>query len=79
MPHFQAACQEKSVIPFLMKTWLLWWMLADVVILRWLHVLFARGKMSALNASDAGEEQTYIRSWRLLRRSHAISLRFIRD
>jgi hypothetical protein len=37
------------MIPFLEKTWPLWWMFAAVVILRWFHVL------SADSASDADD------------------------
>jgi hypothetical protein len=34
--------EEKVVIPFIERTWFLWWILAILVILRWFH-LFSSG------------------------------------
>jgi hypothetical protein len=36
------------VIPFIEKTWFLWWIVATLVILRWFHLLSS--KMFALGA-----------------------------
>lgn len=41
------------MLPLLDKTWLLWWMFAVVVILRWFHVL------SANSGSDASDSANY--------------------
>jgi hypothetical protein len=45
------------MIPFFDKTWLLWWMFAVVVILRWFHVLCANPGSHALESpeDDRGE------------------------
>jgi hypothetical protein len=67
------------VIPFIEKTWFLWWMLAVVVILRWFYVLSAPAKVNAIDTLASEEERAYILSWRLLRKAQAISLSFIGD
>lgn len=37
--------KEKTVILFMEKTWLFWWMLAAFLVLRWFHVLCVRAKV----------------------------------
>ena len=61
------------MIPFIAKTWFLWWLLAEVLILSWLHALFARNRMEATDPLTSEEEAAYIASWRLFRKDHAIS------
>jgi hypothetical protein len=64
------------VILFIEKTWLLWWMLAMVVAVRWFHLLsVGRPKMQDPNAlAPEEEEEAYIVSWRILRNAQAVSL-----
>ena len=38
------------MIPFFDKTWLLWWLFAVIVILRWFHVLCAHPGSHALES-----------------------------
>lgn len=63
--------QEESVISFIDKTWLFWWMLAAFAILRWFHLLSVRSKMNS-NA-PAEEEDHSVSDW-WLQRSQMISL-----
>ncbi len=63
------------MILFIEKTWWMWWMLANVVLLRWFHVLSLRGEMESPGAANAEEEQTeYIVAWQLLRNAQPVSL-----
>jgi hypothetical protein len=63
------------MIPFIAKTWFLWWMLAIVLALRWMHLVSAAAKkMDAPDALALEEEQAYIVSWRILHKAHAISI-----
>jgi hypothetical protein len=72
--------QEKTVIlsifTFIAKTWFLWWMLAILIVLRWFHlVASARPTVEGLDAmAPEEEEQAYILSWRILRKTRGISL-----
>jgi hypothetical protein len=72
--------QEKTVIlsifTFIAKTWFLWWMLAILIALRWFHlVASARSTVEGLDAiPPEEEEQAYILSWRILRKTQFISL-----
>ena len=50
--------KEVLVIPFLERTWLFWWTIATVLILRWLHVISCNTNQEALGAPDAAEEET---------------------
>lgn len=38
------------MIPFMEKTWLLWWMLAIVVVMRWFHLLQTTAKSEGFDA-----------------------------
>ena len=71
--------EETTMIPFLEKTWFLWWMLADVVVLCWFHALSTRNKnqVEGLDMLDSEEEEAYIVSWQLLRRARAISFSWL--
>jgi hypothetical protein len=67
------------MIPFIFvsigKTWFLWWMLAIVLALRWMHLVSAAAqKMDAPDALALEEEQAYIVSWRILHKAHPISI-----
>jgi hypothetical protein len=70
------AVRRRNVIPFFAKTWFLWWLLADVLVLYLLHALFARNKAKDMDrlARESEEEAVYIASWQLLRKARAISL-----
>jgi hypothetical protein len=50
--------KEVRVILFLERTWLFWWTIATVVILRWLHVISCNTNQEALGVRDADEEET---------------------
>jgi hypothetical protein len=56
VPFLLAFTEEKVVIPFLEKTWFLWWILATLAILRWFHVFSSRTDDSAIEV-PASEEQ----------------------
>ena len=45
------------MIPFIQKTWFLWWILAALIILRWFHLFSVRMEDEAREAPDAGEEK----------------------
>jgi hypothetical protein len=46
------------VIPFIQKTWFLWWILATLVILRWFHLLASRtGGKGASETADSVKEK----------------------
>jgi hypothetical protein len=50
------------VIAFFQQTWLLWWIVAAGMVLRWFH-LFASGlDDNDLEAHDAGEEEASVPS-----------------
>jgi hypothetical protein len=44
------------MIPFMEKTWFLWWMLAIVVIVRWFHLLQATDTLES-DASASAPQQ----------------------
>lgn len=44
------------MIPFIQKTWFLWWILATLVILRWFQVFSSRADARALEAADSAKE-----------------------
>lgn len=67
------------MIPFIEKTWFLWWTLAVVVILRWFHLMSTCDKASDLDRLSSEEEVAYVRSWRLLRKAQSISLHVFGD
>jgi hypothetical protein len=63
------------VIHFIAKTWFLWWMLAIVVVVRWFHTVSVGARLERPGALPSEEEQeAYIRSWRVLRKTQVISL-----
>lgn len=63
------------MILFIEKTWFLWWMLAIIIVLRWFHVVSANPKVEGLDAlAPEEEEEAYIVSWRILRKTQVISL-----
>jgi hypothetical protein len=63
------------VIHFIAKTWFLWWMLAMVVAVRWFHMLSVGVRMERPDALPSEEEEeAYIRSWQVLRKTQVISL-----
>jgi hypothetical protein len=78
-PHFQCPTEEKPVIPFIEKTWFVWWTVAVVVILRWVHVMSSGEEASDLDPLVSEEELAYIRSWQILRKAQSISLRVFGD
>ncbi|MGA2019061.1 MAG: hypothetical protein ABSH02_00620 [Candidatus Sulfotelmatobacter sp.] len=45
------------MIVFLQKTWFLWWIVADLVILRWFHLFSSSAHEMALEAADLVEEE----------------------
>ena len=63
------------MIFFIEKTWFLWWMLAVVLTLRWFH-LSTRAKLEGPDAlaNEEKEQEAYILSWRILRKTQVISL-----
>ena len=61
------------MIPFLEKTWFLWWMVAILLILRWFH-LFASGTEQTHDAPCASEEHTAIASDQFPRASATLLL-----
>jgi len=71
-----AVRRRKTVIPFFAKTWFLWWLLADVLVLYLLHALFARNKAEDIErlARESEEEVAYVASWQLHQKVRAISL-----
>jgi hypothetical protein len=44
------------VIPFIQKTWFLWWILATLSILRWFH-LFSSRTHRVRESTDSAEEE----------------------
>jgi hypothetical protein len=48
------------VIPFIEKTWFLWWVLANLLVLRWFH-LFSSASQESLDASNE-EPQRFLRA-----------------
>jgi hypothetical protein len=72
------------VLLFIAKTWFLWWMLANVVVLRWFYVLSRRCRLEVphplIAAEAAVEEETeYIVAWQLLRNAQPVSLSKFKD
>ena len=59
---------------FIGKTWFLWWMLAIVIALRWLHLQSAGIRMEGSDARALKEEGAYILSWRIFHKEHVVSL-----
>ena len=45
------------MIPFMEKTWFLWWIFATWVILRWFHLFSSRIDDSAIEVPASSEEQ----------------------
>ncbi len=45
------AFAEEFVIPFIEKTWFLWWILATLVILRWFHLFSSHTDDSAVRST----------------------------
>lgn len=43
--------KEAAVIPFIEKTWFLWWIFATLAILRWLHVMSSHTAQKAPEVS----------------------------
>jgi hypothetical protein len=64
------------VILFIEKTWYLWWILANLVALRWFHALALRGKLEAPGAlrSEEEEETEFIENWQLIHNARPVSL-----
>jgi hypothetical protein len=46
------------VIPFIQRTWFVWWILATVFIVRWFHLFSYRTNENALELPDLGEGET---------------------
>ena len=46
------------MIAFLEKTWVLWWMLAAVFIVRWVHVVSADRELHALDSRNHEQGET---------------------
>jgi hypothetical protein len=53
-----AASQGGFVIAFFGKTWLLWWMFAVVVILRWFHGLSAEPQTDNSDSSSTEHDRS---------------------
>jgi len=45
------------VIPFIQKTWFVWWILATLFILRWFHLFSSHPDEGALEVPDSGERK----------------------
>ena len=45
------------MIPFIQKTWFLWWILATLLILQWFHLFSSRTVERALEAADSAREE----------------------
>ena len=46
------------MIPFIQKTWFVWWILATLVVLRWFHLFsFRSDNEKASEAVDSGEKE----------------------
>jgi len=43
------------VIPFIQKTWFLWWILATLFILRWFHLFSSDPDEGSLEVPESGE------------------------
>jgi hypothetical protein len=68
------------VILFIEKTWFLWWMLSNVIAVRWFHILSVRAKLESPEAQDsATEEKSDYSVWQLLRHAQPISLSEAKD
>ena len=46
------------MIPFMEKTWFLWWLLATVVILRWFHLLSSRATLEASKQTSTPRKES---------------------
>lgn len=63
------------MIPFISKTWFLWWTLAILIAVRWFHLVSAKKMQSAdASASEAEEQQACMVSWRILHDAQVVSL-----
>jgi hypothetical protein len=62
------------MIPFLAKTWSLWWMLAIVAGVRCFHVLSTRGQLETLAPAVFEEEEAANFSSLLLQHAQVVSL-----
>lgn len=54
--------QEQVVIPFIEKTWFMWWILATLAILRWFHLFSSRTDDSAIEVPASSEARGCIAS-----------------
>jgi hypothetical protein len=51
--------RRSTVIPFIQKTWFLWWMLSTLVTLRWFHLFSSRTDDEGnIEAEHSAEEDT---------------------
>jgi hypothetical protein len=57
------------MIAFLEKTWLLWWMFAVVVIVRWFHVLSADPGWDALDSPHDDQGESHVVSGQIAYRA----------
>jgi hypothetical protein len=57
------------MILFFEKTWLLWWMFAVVVILRWFHVLSADPGSDALDSPNDDRSESHVVSAKIVSRA----------
>jgi len=57
VPLFRRFVEEKVVIPFIERTWFLWWVVALIVILRWFYLFSSRADDRAIEIYRATEEQ----------------------
>lgn len=55
--------QEKTVIPFMEKTWLFWWVFAAFAVARWFHVLSVSGKTKNSDVLTEEEKEECVSSW----------------
>jgi len=48
------------MILFFEKTWFLWWLFLDLVILRWFHVLSAGSGSDALDSPNDDQSESHV-------------------
>lgn len=56
------AVEDGVVIPFMEKTWFLWWILASIFLLRWFHLISPTTGDRGFEARDSSEEQAPVPS-----------------
>ena len=57
LPLYRRLVEERVVIPFLEKTWFVWWVLSTLVVLRWFQIFSSPADESTLEIDASSEEQ----------------------